>query len=92
MLILLGCVFVTVSPFSVLCGSSKEDGFDADAMLEQLQAVRQMAILSPEGAMESTGTKGPALKMASSPFTPSPELVSSSGKVSHSPSSPRGYE
>ena len=65
---------------SILRGSSEDADFDADAMLEQLRAVQQKAILSPEGVTESTGTKGPALKMASSIFTPSPKLVSSSGK------------
>ena len=83
------CSYIT---FSIPRDSSEDAGFDADAMLEQLRAVQQMAILSPEGIMESTGTKGPSLKVASSILTPSPELASSSRKVCHLPSSPRGYE
>ena len=77
---------------SVTRGSSEDAGFDADDMLKRLRAVQQKVILSPEGVMESTGTKAPATKMASSIFTPSPELASSGGKVHSTPSSPRGYE
>ena len=84
--------FCSYTAISVLRDSSEDTGFDADAMLEQLRAVQQITILSPEGVMESTGTKGLALKMAGSILTPAPELASSSGKVCYLPSSPRGYD
>ena len=91
-LTLLGWLLYNYVAFSAIRGSFEDAGFDADDMLERLQAVQQKVILSPKGVMESTGTKAPATKMASSIFTPSPELASSGGKVHSTPSSPRGYE
>ena len=68
---------------SVTRGSSEDAGFDADDMLKRLQAVQQKVVLSPEGVMESTGTKAPISKMTSTIFTPP-----SGGKVHSTPVAP----